>query len=64
MTRDPYEWELAENRKYFVHARNNGNNYYDPTSWDISQDTRKHLIDTFNQMMEDAKKWRKMGLDV
>ena len=64
MTRDPYEWEFKNNRKYFEHTRNNGDNYYDPASWDISPDTPKHLIDSFNQMIEDAKKWRKMGLDV
>lgn len=64
MTREPYEWELKDNWKYFEHTRNNGDNYYDPSSWDIRPDTPQYLIDSFNQMIEDAKKWRKMGLDV
>ena len=64
MTRSPEKWEEGENNKYFSHTRNNGNNYYDPDSWDLAPDTPQELVDSFNATMEQAKKWREIGLDV
>lgn len=64
MTRDSFEWELDENSKYFSHTRNNGNNYYDPESWDIAPNTPQALIDSFNDTMKQAKEWKRLGLDI
>lgn len=61
MIRDQAEWEMRENDKYFSHTRNNGDNYYDPDSWDIAPDTPQKLIDSFNATMEEAKIWKKWG---
>ena len=59
----PAKWELEENDRYFAHARNNGDNYYDPESWDIAPDTPQELIDSFNETMKQAVIWREMGLE-
>ena len=64
MMREPFEWELSENAKYFSHTRNNGNNYYDPESWDIAPETPKKLIDSFHATMKQAQEWKKLGLDI
>ena len=61
MIREPFEWELPENDKYFQHTRNNGNNYYDPESWDISPDAPQHLIDLFNETMKHADYFNQFG---
>lgn len=64
MIREPFKWEEPENEKYFSHERNNGNNYYDPESWDISPDTPQELIDSFNETMKKAIEWKKKGIDI
>lgn len=64
MIRSPEKWEEGENSRYFSHTRNNGSNYYDPDSWDLAPDTPQELVDSFNITMEQAKKWREIGLDV
>ena len=63
MIRDPFEWELPENEKYFVHARNNGNNYYDPESWDIAFDTPKPLVEAFKKSMKEMQEMIAKGFD-
>lgn len=55
MTRSPEKWEEPENEKYFSHTRNNGDNYFDPDSWDIAPDTPQELIDSFNETMKQAQ---------
>lgn len=64
MIRDMAKWEEPENEKYFSHTRNNGDNYYDPASWDIAEDTPKELIISFYETMKDAEGLRKLGIDI
>lgn len=62
--REPFEWEKPENEKYFRHTRNNGNNYYDPESWDIARNAPAKLVDSFNETMKQAQEWKQLGLDI
>lgn len=64
MTRSPEKWEEPENEKYFSHTRNNGDNYFDPESWDIAPNTPQELIDSFKATMEQARVWKALGLDI
>lgn len=64
MTRDMAKWEEPENEKYFSHTRNNGDNYYDPSSWDIASNTPKELVASFYETMKEAQRLRKLGIDI
>lgn len=63
MIRNPFVWELPENQHYFVHTRNNGDNYYDPKSWDIAFDTPKALIEEFEKTMKEMQEIIAKGFD-